>query len=355
MNDVAALRAAVAAAGRTIRIMEVCGTHTVAIFRSGVRSLLPAGLDLISGPGCPVCVTAQGYIDVACDLARQAGVVVCTYGDLVRVPGRGGSLAEARAAGGRVEVVYGARQALDHARAHPDRQVVFLAVGFETTAPATALAVLEAARDGLGNFSVLTAHKLVVPALAALLAGGGVTLDGLLCPGHVSVVIGAEAYRPLVERHRLPCIVAGFEPASLIDGLTRLCQAVVDGRPVLGNAYAGVARPAGNEQAQAVLARVFRPAAAVWRAMGCIPGSGLELAPEFAGFDARTRFGLVGVDADHHPPGCRCGEVIQGRATPAQCGLFATVCTPATPVGPCMVSGEGTCAAYHRYARRSAP
>lgn len=341
------LREAVAVRG-SLTVMEVCGTHTVSLFRSGVRALLPRGVRLLSGPGCPVCVTPQGYIDAAIALAGRPGLAVATYGDLVRVPGERGSLAEARAAGGRVEVVYGARDAVRLAQREPSLQVVFLAVGFETTAPSTALAVLEARDLGLANFTVLTAHKTVPPALDALLAGGGVPLDGFLCPGHVSVVIGAEAYRPVVERHGKACAIAGFEPAGMLAGLASLARMVRDGRPGLDNRYPVAVTPDGNRAAQELLARVFRPADAVWRAMGSIPGSGLDLAPEFAAFDARSRFG-VAVDDDRHPADCRCGEVIQGRIEPPECPLFGTACTPGNPVGPCMVSSEGTCAAWHKY------
>lgn len=328
--------------------MEVCGTHTVALFRTGLKSLLPPALRLVSGPGCPVCVTAQGYIDAAIALAREPGVTVATYGDMVRVPGESGSLAQARAAGGEILVCYGARDAVAHARAHPERQVVFLAVGFETTAPGSAVAVLEAAAAGLENFSILPGHKLVVPAMTALLAAGTVPLQGFLCPGHVSVIIGSQAYAPLVERFAKSCVVAGFEPDSMLRGLLRLAEAARDGTPVLDNTYAGVVAPEGNPQARAIVDRVFTPADATWRAMGVIPDSGLTLRAAYAGFDARTRFG-VEVDADCHAPGCRCGEVIQGRCEPAQCGLFGTTCTPIRPIGPCMVSSEGTCAAWYRY------
>ena len=345
----ATIRPVVAARG-SLRIMEVCGTHTVSLFRTGVRSLLPQGLKLLSGPGCPVCVTAQGYIDAACDLARRPEVTIATYGDLVRVPGGKGSLAEARAQGGRVEVVLSGHDAVRLAQQDANRQVVFLAVGFETTTPATALAVLEAEALGLNNFTVLGAHKLVVPAMQALLAAGDVPLDGFLCPGHVSVIIGSEAYRPVVERHRKACVVAGFEPAGMLAGLARLAEMVRDGKPDLDNCYPLVVKPAGNPHAQAIVNRVFQPGDATWRAMGVIPASGLDLRPAYAGFDAHVRFG-VRSDRDGHPAGCRCGEVIQGRIDPNECALFRTTCTTAHPIGPCMVSSEGTCAAWYKYAR----
>ena len=331
-----------------MRLMEVCGTHTVSLFRSGVKSLLPEALELISGPGCPVCVTAQGYIDAAGELAGRPDVTICTYGDMVRVPGASGSLAERRAGGGDVRVVYSAREAVRLARRQVGRQVVFLAVGFETTAPATAAAVLEARAAGLTNFTILCDHKLVVPAMEALLAGGQARIDGFLCPGHVSVVIGADAYRPIAERHGRPCVVAGFEPAGMLEAIARLAEQIAAGEAKVDNAYGVAVQPAGNPAARACMEQVFQPAPAVWRAMGTLDASGLALRPELAAFDAAGRFG-VDTTADYEPPGCRCGDVIQGKATPAECSLFGTRCTPAEPVGPCMVSSEGTCAAWYKY------
>jgi hydrogenase expression/formation protein HypD len=347
----AAARITAACAGRRVTLMEVCGTHTVALFRTGVRSQLPAALRLISGPGCPVCVTAQGYIDAALDLALRPGVTIATYGDMVRVPGRGGSLAEARARGADILVVYSARDAVAWAAAHPARTVVFLAVGFETTTPATAQAVLEAEAQAVGNFLVLTAHKVVVPAMLALLAGdGGNGLDGFLCPGHVSVVIGSDAYRPIVERHGKGCVVAGFEAASMLEGVARLCEMARDGAPDLDNSYTVAVKPGGNPHAQALLARVFEPCDATWRAMGTIPGSGLRLRPAYRRFDAAERFQLD-TNRDDEIEGCRCGEVIQGKTQPSECPRFGVSCTPSNPIGPCMVSSEGTCAAWFNYGR----
>jgi hydrogenase expression/formation protein HypD len=335
---------------RRVQVMEVCGTHTVAIFRTGLRSLLPANLRLVSGPGCPVCVTAQRHVDAAIELAARPGVIVATYGDMLRVPGRLGSLERQRAQGAEVRVVNSARTALQIARDNPQRPVVFLGVGFETTAPATAATVLEADGDQIENFSVLMCHKLVVPAMLALLAAGDVPLDGFLCPGHVSVIIGSDAYRPIVQRYRRPCVVAGFEPRPILRALLRLVRQIVEGRAAVENAYAGVVSAAGNPTAQALLERVFVPADAPWRELGVIPQSGLELAPPYLRFDAVRRFGLtIGEDEDHS--GCLCGQVIQGKVEPAECPLFGTACTPIDPIGPCMVSSEGTCAAWYKYHR----
>ncbi len=334
----------------TIQLMEVCGTHTVSLFRSGVKSMLPESLRLVSGPGCPVCVTSQGYIDAACELSLRPEVTICTYGDMVRVPGRSGSLAEMRGMGAQVMVVYSARDALQFAREHPERQTVFLAVGFETTAPATAAAVLAADREGLANFSVLTAHKLVVPAMEALLSAGEVPIDGFLCPGHVSVIIGADAYRPIAERYGKPCVVAGFEPSNMLEGILALLEQVTAGEARVENVYTVAVTGVGNPKARELMDEVFRSAPAVWRAMGTLDGSGQELRPRYKRFDAAERFALT-FEPDYEPAGCRCGEVIQGKVDPVQCPLFGRECTPVEPVGPCMVSSEGTCAAWYKYGR----
>ena len=344
------LHALCARLDRRAQFMEVCGTHTVSIFRSGLRSLLPKNLRLVSGPGCPVCVTAQRHIDAAIELATQPGITITTYGDMIRVPGQRGSLEQQRAQGADVRVVNSIRTALQLARDNPERQVVFLGVGFETTAPATAVAVLEADRSNFENFSVLMCHKLVVPAMLALLETGDVPLDGFLCPGHVSVIIGAKAYQPVVERHQKACVVAGFEPEQVLQGLIRLMHQCLAGRAELDNVYPAVVSDEGNQTALELLNRVFEPSDTPWRALGTIPQSGLELASSYSRFDAVRRFDLtIGQDEDH--PACRCGEVIQGKADPPECTLFGTTCTPTDPIGPCMVSSEGTCAAWYKYSR----
>jgi len=278
---------------RPARLMEVCGTHTVAIFRSGLRSLLPEKVRLISGPGCPVCVTAQRYIDAAIDLAARDEVIIATYGDMVRVPGRNGSLELQRARGADVRVVYSIRDALALAGAHPKCEVVFIGVGFETTAPATAAAIKEARAGDIGNFSVLPAHKRVIPAMMALLDDGDVPLDGFLCPGHVSVIIGADAYRPIVERHRMPCVVAGFELGQILSGLTHLLRQIAGGQAKLENVYQVAVAPEGNLAARALLDEIFTLGTAAWRAMGDIRDSGLDIRPEYERFDALRRLSLI--------------------------------------------------------------
>jgi len=340
--------------GRRIQVMEVCGTHTVAIFRTGIRSMLPPNLRLVSGPGCPVCVTAQRHIDAAMELAGRPDVILATYGDMMRVPGQVGSLERLRAAGAQIRVVNSARSALDLARANSQHRVVFLGVGFETTAPATAATVLEADRDRIENFSVLMCHKLVVPAMRALLDAGDVPLDGFLAPGHVSVIIGAGAYRPIASEYHRPVVVMGFEPEQIMRGLVALVRQITEKRAAVENVYAGVATEDGNRVALKLLQRVFIVADAPWRELGVIPGSGLELAAAYRRFDALERFNVaLGEDEDH--PLCRCGEVITGRADPRDCPAFATACDPLNPIGPCMVSSEGTCAAWYKYNRNLGP
>lgn len=336
--------------GERIAVMEVCGTHTVAAFRTGLRDLLPAKVRLISGPGCPVCVTAQGYVDAAIALSRRPGVVLATFGDMVRVPGTESSLEREGASGADVRVVYSVLQALDLARALPERQVVFLGVGFETTTPGTAWAVARAAEEGLGNFSALSAHKLIIPAMEVLLTSGEVGVAGFLCPGHVSVIIGSEAYRPLVERFGVPCIVAGFDGYQMLAGITAILRALAGRGERLGNVYAGAVTPRGNAAAWDLIMRVFEPADAAWRGLGVIPASGLAIRDAYARLDAEQRFEVAIPDAPE-PPGCRCGDVIKGVLDPPACPLFGTLCTPHRPVGPCMVSREGSCNAHYRHRR----
>jgi len=328
--------------------MEVCGTHTMAIARSGLKGLLPSWLELISGPGCPVCVTDASYLDQAMHLAgRVEAPVIATYGDMVRVPGRNGSLAEARARGAAVEVVYSASKAVELAANHPDRQVVFLAVGFETTAPGTAMALARARRERLANFSVLVAHKLILPAMRALLAAGDVRIDGFLCPGHVSVIIGYGAYADLARDFHRPCVVAGFDPPQILAGVSAILDQLAAGEATAGSVYPS-ASAEGNPTAMKLLDEVFVPADATWRGIGVIPASGLVLREAWREFDAETRFDLPKIES-HDPVGCRCGEVIRGLCRPWDCGLFGRRCTPRDAVGPCMVSSEGACSAAYKY------
>jgi hydrogenase expression/formation protein HypD len=327
-------------------LMEVCGTHTVVIARHGLREALPKGVKLISGPGCPVCVTPQEQIDHFIALGGLEGVTLATFGDMVRVPGTHKSLEQARAEGVELLVVYSPMDVVEEAARSPERQIVFLGIGFETTAPAVALAILEAQQRRLGNFSVLCAHKLIPPAMMALL-DSSVKVDGFICPGHVSVIIGSDAYRPIAERGK-PCVVAGFEPADVLAAVQMLLRQLAEGRSEVEVEYRRAVRPEGNRKAQEVLARVFRVADARWRGLGVIPRSGYELAEEFAEFDAAKRFEVEQPETKE-PAGCRCGEVLRGAIDPPECSLFGSDCTPRRPVGSCMVSSEGACQAWFRY------
>lgn len=332
---------------KPVRFMEVCGTHTVSIFRSGIRSLLPETISLLSGPGCPVCVTAQGEIDAFIALARKPDTIVATFGDLIRVPGSGSSLQREKAEGADVRIVYSTFDAVNLARKNPDKRVVFLGVGFETTAPTVAAAILAAHQERLNNFFVMSAHKTVPPALEAL-AAGELNIDGFLLPGHVSVIIGVEAYRSFFDAHRMPCVVAGFEPSDLLQSIAMLADQVASGRPALENAYSRVVSTEGNPKAVAVMNEVFAVADADWRGLGTIAASGLAIRETYAAFDAVRAFDIH-VAAKPEPKGCACGEILTGVKVPPQCPLYKTVCNPMAPVGPCMVSSEGTCAAYFRY------
>lgn len=330
-------------------LMEVCGTHTVAIARYGLRECLPDSVRLISGPGCPVCVTPQDQIDLFIALGGLEGICLATFGDMVRVPGTEKSLEQARAEGAELLIVYSPMDAVEAAARRPEEQVVFFGIGFETTAPAVALAILEAKRRRLTNFSVLCAHKLIPPAMMALL-DSDVRVDGFICPGHVSVIIGSEAYRPVAARGK-PCVVAGFEAADVLAAVRMLLLQIKDGRSEVELEYTRAVRPEGNRKAQEVLGRVFRVSDARWRGLGTIPGSGYELAEEFEEFDAARRFEVERPES-REPAGCRCGDVLRGAIEPSECPLYGNRCTPRKPVGSCMVSSEGACQAHYRYRAR---
>jgi hydrogenase expression/formation protein HypD len=338
---------------RDATFMEVCGTHTMAVSRSGLRELLPANVQLISGPGCPVCVTDTNYLDAAIELARRPGVIITTFGDLVRVPGSESSLERERATGADIRVVYSPADALALARQNPDRQIVFLGVGFETTAPTVAATIKHAARDGVTNYSVLCAHKTMPHAMEALLKDQEVKIDGFICPGHVSVITGAQLYRFIPEKYGIPCVVTGFEPGDVLRCVVMLLEQMVAGNATVAVEYTRSVTERGNPVAQQLLAEVFEESAAGWRGIGVIPRSGLAIRGEFAGWDAAKAHHVEFRDAKPHP-GCRCGDVLRGVIRPAQCKLFAKACTPVNPFGPCMVSSEGACAAAYRYERKEA-
>ncbi len=351
-----ALAAAIAAEVQPARhyaFMEFCGGHTHAIARYGLEDLLPANVRLIHGPGCPVCVLPIGRLEEAIALAADPRVILCTYADLMRVPAaRGHSLQKARADGSDVRMVYSCLDALRIAAENPGREVVFLAIGFETTTPPTAHAVLAAERQGLGNFSVLCNHVLTPPAMRAILAApGGSGLDGVIGPSHVSTVIGAQAYAGVAAEFATPVVIAGFEPLDVLQSVLMLLRQVNSGRAEVENQYIRAVTDEGNRKAQAVMAEVFvrRPSFA-WRGLGELPDSALALAPAYAGRDAERRFGIEApVIADN--PACECGAILRGAKNPADCRLFGTVCTPQSPIGSCMVSAEGACAAAWTYGR----
>jgi len=334
-----------------VTFMEVCGSHTMAISRFGIRSLLPETVRLVSGPGCPVCVTPVGNIDHAIALARLADVTIATFGDLLRVPGSESSLERERAAGADVRVVYSTLDAIALARREPARQVIFLGVGFETTAPTVAAALLEADAAGLTNFFVLSDHKVMPPPMRILMEAPDVEVRGFLCPGHVSAIIGSDAYRFLADEYGASCVVAGFEPLDILQAILLLMQQAAQGRADVENAYGRAVTAEGNPAAQAVLALAFTPTEAEWRGFGIIPASGLGIRAEFAHLDAGVRFDVSHPPAEDHRA-CRCPDVLRGLVVPPECPLFGRTCTPADPVGACMVSTEGTCAAYYRYERR---
>ena len=337
-----------AAASRPMKLMEVCGTHTVAIARFGLRETMPETVTLLSGPGCPVCVTANRDIDLAIEIGRQSGVALVTFGDMVKVPGSFSSLAREKADGRDIRVVYSALDAVALAEAEPALQVVFLGVGFETTAPTVASAIRVAAEKGLANFTVLSLHKTVPLALEALVNDPQVAIDGFLLPGHVSTIIGPEPYGLIAEKYGVPGVIAGFEPIDVLQGVLMLARQIADGRAEIEIAYARGVQPGGNPTARAIIEEVFEPTDADWRGIGVIPGTGLALRDAFAGWDAAKRFDVT-VPEPREIPGCQCGEVLRGITLPYQCRLFAKGCTPEHPIGPCMVSSEGSCAAYYRY------
>lgn len=329
-------------------LMEVCGTHTVAIARNGIRDLMPEGLRLASGPGCPVCVTCNRDIDTVIALARIPNVTITTFGDMTRVPGSTSSLLAEQAAGRSVEIVYSPLDALAFAKAHPEREVVFVGVGFETTTPLVAMAIKRAKAMGLSNFTVFAAHKNMPGALELLVGDPTLELDALILPGHVSTIIGAEPYRFLAEKYGIPGVITGFEPVDVLQGIAMLVRQLHEGRAEIEIAYARGVMPEGNPVALAAIDAVFETCTATWRGLGDIPGSGYRIRDEFANFDAVRRF-EPDVEPTRDPKGCRCGDVLRARIAPNECPLFRTVCTPENPVGPCMVSSEGSCAAYYRY------
>jgi len=333
---------------RKINIMEVCGTHTVQFFHTGVKDIFPGKLNLVDGPGCPVCVTTNDYLDRAIEIARKHKVTVCTFGDMMRVPSSYSSLQKEKAEGIDVSIVYSPLDALTIARDNPDREVVFLSVGFETTIPTEAITAKKAKEDNIKNFSLLAGNKLTPPAVAALLESGEVNIDGFILPGHVSAITGVKGWRFIPEKYKKASVIAGFNTKDLLMGTLVLINLIQKNETKILNEYAEVVTEEGNVKAQEIMDEVFEPCDADWRGIGIIPGSGMKLRDRYENFDAEKKFPVT-LPPVVEPKGCRCGEVLRGIISPPECPLFAGTCTPRNPVGACMVSTEGSCAAYYKY------
>lgn len=340
---------------RRVNLMEVCGTHTMSIFRSGLKELLPDNINLLSGPGCPVCVTDDADIDAMIALADVPGAVLTTFGDMMRVPGSGGTLNDRKASGADIRVVYSPLDALRFAEEMRDRPVIFLGVGFETTAPTVAATMIEAHGKGIRNFYVYSAHKLVPPAIRAVLRPGGARIDGFILPGHVSAIIGTKPYAFIIKEFGIPSVVSGFEPLDIISSIRDLAGMIErGGRLEVGNEYSRVVRPEGNLIAKRTMAEVFEVADVGWRGFGLIEGSGLEIKRKYLRMNARRVFGAKPVGRRRPAVSCICGDVLRGLKKPVDCKLFGSSCTPDGPKGPCMVSTEGACAAYYKYEGQAA-
>jgi hydrogenase expression/formation protein HypD len=337
---------------KPLSLMEVCGSHTVSIFRHGIRNLLPKTIRLLSGPGCPVCVTAARDIDRALALARTPGVVFSTFGDMMRVPGSTGSLQEARAQGADVRIVYSPLDALDFATREPEKKVVFFGVGFETTSPLIAATLKKAISSGIKNFTVFSVHKLIPPALRALMSSQEIEVDGFILPGHVSAIIGTGPYQFLALENHTPAVVSGFEPLDILQSIWMLVAQAERAEAKVEIQYKRVVSAEGNRRALQWLGEIFEPVDDCWRGLGSIPQSGLKLRPEWREWDAEVRFDLPTESAEDDPR-CQCGKVLRGALLPPECPLFGKICMPESPLGPCMVSSEGTCSAYFRYHSRA--
>jgi hydrogenase expression/formation protein HypD len=331
-----------------IRLMEFCGGHTVAILKHGLRQLLPSHVKLFSGPGCPVCVTATGDIDKIIALSQQSDVITATFGDLMRVPGSNSSLQQSRAEGNDIRIVYSALEALDIARQNPSRKVVMVGIGFETTAPTIAASVLQAQQEHLSNYLIFSLHKLTPPVMKAILEAGETRINGIICPGHVSTIIGSRPYEFIPHDFGITCVITGFEQLDILLGVDMLVKQVESGQPKVEIAYRRAVRPEGNLKALELMAQVFDTSAATWRGIGSVPGSGLKIRQEFSSFDVEKALVLPQINVGE-PTGCICGEILRGMKTPADCQLFRKACTPEHPIGPCMVSSEGACSAYYLY------
>jgi hydrogenase expression/formation protein HypD len=349
-NLVLKLAKAIAKAStKPVRLMEVCGGHTMAICKFGLPALLPPTVTLLSGPGCPVCVTDKRFIDYAIAYSRNPELMVATFGDLIRVPGSTSTLMQERAREADIRTVYSPLEALEIAKEHPSKQIVFLGIGFETTAPTTAAAIQEAAQRGIPNFFVHSSHKIMPPAMGALI-DEGVKINGYICPGHVSVITGSHIYEPIAEKYKLGCVVSGFEPVDLLQSIYMLVKQWEAGMPHVEIQYSRAVRPEGNVKAQSLMAEVFEARDDGWRGLGILPKSGLGISQTYRAHDAESMIS-VEVEKTIETQGCICGEILKGLKTPQECPLFDKACTPSNPIGACMVSSEGACAAHWRYGR----
>lgn len=348
-QTIEAIQESMISINRPVKLMEVCGTHTVAIFRHGIRDLLPEEIKLLSGPGCPVCVTSLRDVDTVIEIARQKDAIVTTFGDMMRVPGANQSLFQAKAEGRDIRVVYSPLDALKLAETTPDKNVVFFATGFETTSPLVAGTLAEAESRGITNFFIYSVHKTVPPALKALLGTPEVQIDGFILPGHVSTIIGLRPYDFLAADHHKPSVVTGFEAMDILGGVLMLLRQIAEGRAAVENEYAKVVKEEGNPRAVALLDEFFEPEDAYWRGIGVLPGSGLKLRGKYSHRDILNKYAIKVPDGQE-PKACSCGDVLKGIKIPVDCALFGKACTPDKPVGACMVSTEGSCAAYYRYA-----
>ncbi|MFB2819081.1 hydrogenase formation protein HypD [Umezakia ovalisporum] len=338
---------------KPLKIMEVCGGHTHSIFRYGIEEILPHNVELIHGPGCPVCVMPKGKLDDAIAVSQNHNVILATFGDAMRVPGSHTSLLQAKATSADIRMVYSPLDSLQIARENPDKEIVFFALGFETTAPSTALTILQAAAENITNFSMFSNHVLVIPALQTLLQNPDLPLDGFIGPGHVSMVIGTEPYKFICQKYHKPIVVSGFEPLDILQSIWMLLQQLIENRCEVENQYTRLVEPGGNTVALQAINQVFTVRENFdWRGLGEIPNSGLKIRPEYAQFDAELKFTLPNLKVADHKA-CQCGEILKGVLKPWQCQVFATACTPETPIGTCMVSSEGACAAYYKYGRHS--
>jgi len=341
---------------KQVSIMEICGTHTHSISKYGIREALPDNIRLISGPGCPVCVTSAADVNRIIAFSRvNRNAIIATFGDMMKVPGSESSLQEEKARGADIRVVYSPLNSIEIAKNNPDKEVVLFAVGFETTAPTVAATVLSAKEAGLKNFSALSLHKLTPPAMKAILDSGDVLVDGFICPGHVTAIIGASAYEFIARDYGSPCVVSGFEPVDVLYSIYMLLRQLYLGEAKIEIEYERVVSMDGNKKAKEIMAAVFEPRGSAWRGLGLIPGSGLKITQTYSEFDAEKVFGIKAADSSYveKPGACACADVLKGRITPFECLLFANPCTPEKPMGPCMVSSEGTCAAYYKYERAS--